>query len=207
MAIHILITLNINNICKFKFDLRSTMTHLFFVLFLVCLYVCVCECLLHNNMRMYTSNQYSYVRGPVRECRSFRSGASGLPYYCAPLVCVSEVTELLAVWRHNKPKTKSRASLVGQQIFQVRRHYFFVGAQCSSQGRHDGMAGVCGGGTTVAQTGWQTGRQTGRQTGPGERRYRGCQGGGARRVGGRVEESRYSVQIFRGQQIISTHVG
>jgi len=36
---------------------------------------------------------------------SIRSGASGLPYYCAPLVCVSdsEVIELLAVWRYNKP--------------------------------------------------------------------------------------------------------
>jgi len=37
---------------------------------------------------------------------SIRSGASGLPYYCAPLVCISVVIELLAVWRHNKPKTK-----------------------------------------------------------------------------------------------------
>ena len=26
---------------------------------------------------------------------------------CAPLVCVSAVMELLAVWRHNKPKTKA----------------------------------------------------------------------------------------------------
>jgi len=83
------------------------MMHSCFVLFLVCLYVCVCECLLHNNLRMYTSNQYSNIRGPLRECRSIRSGASGLPYYCAPLVCVSAVIELLAVWRHNKPKTKA----------------------------------------------------------------------------------------------------
>jgi len=52
-------------------------------------------------------NQHSCVWGPLRECRSIRSGASGLPYYCAPLVCVSEVIELLAVWRHNKPKTKN----------------------------------------------------------------------------------------------------
>jgi len=82
------------------------MTHLCFVLSLVCLYVCVCECLLHNNVRMYMSTQYPYVRGPLRECRSIRSGASGLPFYCAPLVCISVVIELLAVWRHNKPKTK-----------------------------------------------------------------------------------------------------
>ena len=66
-------------------------------------------------MRMSTSkqyanvyvNQYSRVRGPLRECRPIRSGASGLPYYCAPLVCISVVMELLAVWRHYKPKTKN----------------------------------------------------------------------------------------------------
>ena len=35
------------------------------------------------------------------------SGASGLPYYCAPLVCVSEVIKSLVVWWHYKPKTKN----------------------------------------------------------------------------------------------------
>jgi len=59
-------------------------------------------------MRMSTSKQRRCVQGPLRECRSIRSGASGLPYYCAPLVCVSEVIELLAVWRHNKPKPKNQ---------------------------------------------------------------------------------------------------
>ena len=47
----------------------------------------------------------------MRECRSIRSGASGLPYDCAPLVCVSAVIEVLAVWRHNKPKTKTLTRL------------------------------------------------------------------------------------------------
>jgi len=51
--------------------------------------------------------KYSRVRCPLRECRSIRSGASGLPYYCAPLARISAVMELLAVWRHNKPKTKN----------------------------------------------------------------------------------------------------
>jgi len=46
----------------------------------------------------------------LRECRSIWSGASGLPYYCAPLVCISEVIESLTVWRHNKPKTKKNNS-------------------------------------------------------------------------------------------------
>jgi len=58
------------------------------------LYTCVCV--------------FLHIQSPSRECRSIRSGASGLPYYCAPLVCVSEVMELLAVWRHNKPKTKNQ---------------------------------------------------------------------------------------------------
>jgi len=47
---------------------------------------------------------FLHIQSPLRECRSIRSGASGLPYYCAPLVCISVVIELLAVWRHNKPK-------------------------------------------------------------------------------------------------------
>ena len=80
---------------------RISFAALWLLSFLVCLYICVCECLLHNNVRMYTSNQY--VRGPLQGCRSIRPGASGLPYYCAPLVCVSEVIQLLAVWLHNKP--------------------------------------------------------------------------------------------------------
>ena len=41
-------------------------------------------------------------------CRSIRSGASGLPYYCAPLVCVSAVIDSLTVWRFNKPKPKPK---------------------------------------------------------------------------------------------------
>ena len=54
-------------------------------------------------------NQHSCVRGPLRECRSIRSGASGLSYYCAPLVCVSAALESLALWRHYKPKTKNQS--------------------------------------------------------------------------------------------------
>jgi len=42
----------------------------------------------------------------MAECRLIRSGASGLPYYRTPPVCISAVIELLAVWWHTKPKTK-----------------------------------------------------------------------------------------------------
>ena len=89
---HITIRLNINNVCKSKL---ITKMHLCFVLFLVCVYVCVCECLLHNNMQVYTSNQYSDVRGPFLECRRpfDLAGRFLLPYYCAPLICVSAVIE------------------------------------------------------------------------------------------------------------------
>ena len=59
-------------------------------------------------MRISTSKQHKCVRGPLRECRSIQLGASGLPYYCTPLVCISVVIGLLAVWRHNKPKTKNQ---------------------------------------------------------------------------------------------------
>ena len=59
------------------------------------------------------SKQHSWVRGPFQECRSIRSGASGLPYYCAPLVCVSDwcwgnwVASCVAGYRMWKAKIRS----------------------------------------------------------------------------------------------------
>jgi len=79
------------------------MIDVYFVLFLVCLYVCVCECPPQNNMQMYTSKN-THIRCPLREFCSIRSCASGIPRYCAALVCVSEVIELLGVWWYYKPK-------------------------------------------------------------------------------------------------------
>ena len=61
---------------------------------------------------MSTSKQHSCVRGPLREFRSIRPGASGLPYYCTPLVWISAVVGLLAVWRHNKAKTQNQEKSV-----------------------------------------------------------------------------------------------
>jgi len=43
----------------------------------------------------------------------FRSGASELPDYCTPIVCISDIIGLLTVWRHNKPKTKKTISVIG----------------------------------------------------------------------------------------------
>jgi len=93
---------------------KSVIVHVCFVLFIVCSYICVCECLLPNNNHQTkhknhtTLKQHNYVRCPLRECRSTRSGTSGLPYYCAPLPCISAVIGLPNVWRHNKPKTKNQ---------------------------------------------------------------------------------------------------
>jgi len=64
------------------------------VLFLSCLYICICVCL--------------QIQVPLRECRSIQSGVCGPPYYCAPLVCVPAVIQVLAVWWHYKPKTKNQ---------------------------------------------------------------------------------------------------
>jgi len=89
-------------------------------------------------MRKYTSNQYSYVRGPLRECRSIRPVASGLPYYCAPLVRVSAVMDGLAVWRHNKPKTKNQTRLRSESKNDNKSHpaifCHFCGNFCVSRG-------------------------------------------------------------------------
>ena len=54
---------------------------------------------------------YAYDFKSQVHCGSaLRPGASGLPYYCAPLVCVPAVLGELAVWQHNKPKTKNQHS-------------------------------------------------------------------------------------------------
>jgi len=46
-------------------------------------------------------------------CRSaFDPGASGLPSYCTPLVCVPAVIGGLAVWRHNNKQKKEHCSVV-----------------------------------------------------------------------------------------------
>jgi len=92
--------------------------HLCFVLFLVCLYVCVCECLLHN-MRIFTSNQYSYVLGPLQECCSSRSGTSLLLHTTCVHLCCNWAANCVAAQqtKNQKPKTKnSRCTESGLSI-------------------------------------------------------------------------------------------
>jgi len=115
-----------SNITFITIQNKSVLVHVFFVLLIVCLYICVCEWLLQNNNHQtkHENNtlliQHSWVRGPLRECRSIRSGASGFPYYCTPLVCISVVIGSLTVWRHNKPKTKKPQSTIKMQIHHFK---------------------------------------------------------------------------------------
>jgi len=41
----------------------------------------------------------------------FDSAGRFRAYYCAPLVCVPAVSGSVAVWRHNKPKTKTQKNI------------------------------------------------------------------------------------------------
>ena len=66
--------------------------------FLMCIQCYVSFIRLH----VYAFAMYSMVH-----CGSaFEPGASGLPYYCTPPVCIPGVLGALAVWRHNNNKTK-----------------------------------------------------------------------------------------------------
>jgi hypothetical protein len=103
-----------NEMSKSKSNMLSSMCVLFYSSF-------VCISAFANVSFQTTLNQHSCVRGPLRECGSIQSGASGLPYYCAPLACVSEVIEFLAVWWHNKPKTKNRCRPVTGSVTGAKR--------------------------------------------------------------------------------------
>ena len=95
----------------FEIQTESTTLDLCFVLFLVCLYVCVCKCLPQNNMRMYTSNQYSNIRGPLREYCLIQTGASGLPYYCTS-ICARFCCTCLASCVDSKTKIKKTSNKI-----------------------------------------------------------------------------------------------
>ena len=79
-----------------------------------------------------TSKQHSCVQGPLRECRSIRSDASGLPYYCTPSVTVPDVLEVLTVWRLNKIKKCVVLARVCHACFPciLSKWVFYRGATC-----------------------------------------------------------------------------
>ena len=81
-----------------------------FVLFLLCLSTCGCVGF--------------QVQSPLRECP--RLGASGLRYYCTPLVCVPAVLGGLAAWQHNNDKKKP----LGASNFPISPHHFSYVVEC-----------------------------------------------------------------------------
>ena len=62
-------------------------------------------------------------------CRSaFEPGASGLPYYCTPPVCIPDVLGALIVWQHTKTKVGAGGSAQNSFLFaestRGRRNFF-----------------------------------------------------------------------------------
>jgi len=58
----------------------------------------------------------SKQKGPLpfySKKNKIRSGFCGFSSYFAPLVCMLDVVGVLAVWRHNKPKTQKQNPGVG----------------------------------------------------------------------------------------------
>jgi len=82
--------------------IQNTPVHVCCVLFLVCLYICVCECLLQNNNHQKKNENNT-------NCGSaFEPGTSGLPYHCASIYVRFDVIGVLAVWIQNKKQKKQK---------------------------------------------------------------------------------------------------
>ena len=76
---------------------KSVIVHVCFVLFIVCLYICICKCLLQNkNYKTKHENNTNCVS-------AFEPGASGLPYYCT-FICVRSGCTRRASCVDSKPK-------------------------------------------------------------------------------------------------------
>jgi len=101
-----------SNITFITIQNKSLLVHVCIVLFIVCLYICVCECLLQNNN--HQTKHKNNTTSKEHSCRSI----AGVPFdsvrrFRATLLlrttCMRRwVIELLAVWRHYKPKTKNQ---------------------------------------------------------------------------------------------------
>ena len=62
---------------------------------------------------------YTHIARYIRTCdmncgSAFEPGASGLPYYCTPPVCVPAVIGALAVWRQNTKNELKSVLLQGR---------------------------------------------------------------------------------------------
>ena len=76
---------------------KNTSVHVCFVLFLVCLYICVCECLLQK--KIIKQNMKIILVAGVPSSQSLL----GFPVTTAPpSLCVPDVIGVLAVWIQKK---------------------------------------------------------------------------------------------------------
>jgi len=75
---------------KYRNPKLNSITDVCCNLFLVCVYICVCECLLQNNIAGVPSSRATF----------------GFPQYCASTVLVPAELGTLAVWIPNTPKKK-----------------------------------------------------------------------------------------------------
>ena len=88
---------------------------------------------LSQNLPYYQPETLTSFTKTKVHCRSaIRPGASGLPCYCAPLVCVPTVIGVLIVWWHNKLKIKNHLwnwlnwKFVSEsEVIQKKKHFLF----------------------------------------------------------------------------------
>ena len=88
---------------------KSVILHVWFVLFLVCLYICICECLLQNN-NLQTKHKNDTNCGSASQ-----PGAAWLPYYCAS-ICVRSWCNWRASSVDSKTEKKQKWNL--EKIFK-----------------------------------------------------------------------------------------
>jgi len=77
--------------------IRNEVVYVRFFLIIVCLYICLCECLLYHN------NHKTKHKNDTNCGSSFDLGASGLPYYCSS-ICVRFGCTQRASCMDSKPK-------------------------------------------------------------------------------------------------------
>jgi len=98
---------------------KSVIVHVCFVLFIVCLHICVCECLLQNNNHKTKHNNH------INCGSAFEPGTSGLPYYCASICVRSWCT-----WRgssvDSKPNKKRKKKGCRESLTAGGRSYKYA---------------------------------------------------------------------------------
>jgi len=114
-----------------------------FCSFFVCLYICVCECLLQNNNHKTKHNTNT-------NCGSaFEPGASGLPYYCTS-ICVRSCCTWRASSVNFKP-TKQKSSALLCFIKPILGNRYGAGVS-SCQQTSDNNRGVAGSSPSTVTT-------------------------------------------------------